>query len=362
MSLYFFARPVLMALEAETAHRATLNALKFGFGPRLRVQDDVLRVKLWGRNFPNPLGMAAGFDKDAEAIEPLLCAGFGFVEAGTVTPAPQKGNARPRVFRDVKNQSVLNRMGFPSAGLKEFANNIDAWRTGNREGAGKLGVNIGINKNCADPAEDYKRCIEKLAPLCDYIAVNVSSPNTQGLRDLQEADKLDALLKELVQARDAQDEKPPLLLKVAPDMDTDQRAAVAKLALAHRLDGLIVSNTTVARPARLREDLKSEAGGVSGRLLAEAALEALGDFYRLTQGALPLIGVGGVSSSEDAYARIRAGASLVQIYTALAFQGPRLVGEILTGLAIRARRDGFSSIQQAVGTGNGGFSTHKAAV
>ncbi|MBI1214355.1 MAG: quinone-dependent dihydroorotate dehydrogenase [Alphaproteobacteria bacterium] len=352
MSLYAMIRPMLMAMEPEKAHRLTIAALKKGLGPRRHVEDSTLRMKLWGREFPNPLGMAAGFDKDAEVIGPLFDMGFGFVEAGTVTPLAQPGNPQPRVFRDFANVSIVNRMGFPGRGLEAFAANVAAWRRANPNPPGVLGVNIGINKETKVPFEDYKKGIEKLAALADYIVVNVSSPNTPGLRDLQAKDDLELLLTGLIAVRNSTGHDPQLLVKVAPDLGEGQRAAIAGLALAHHLDGLVISNTTVTRPPALAAELKGEAGGLSGALLKDISLEVLRDFYRLTEGKIPLIGVGGISSTDDAYARIRAGASLVQVYTGLVYHGPRMVEDILTGLGKRLRDDGFTSVRQAVGADN----------
>jgi dihydroorotate dehydrogenase len=349
MSLYAFFRPALMMLEPEKAHRLTLNALQKGLVPQRQVQDSTLRIRLWGREFSNPLGMAAGFDKDAEVIAPLFQMGFGFVEAGTVTPLPQAGNPRPRVFRDKENRSIINRMGFPGQGLEVFARNVAAYRAAHPRGEGVLGVNIGINKDTKQPFDDYKKGIEKLAALADYIVLNVSSPNTPGLRDLQAHDDLELLLTGLINVRNSTGHPPQLLVKVAPDLTGEQRRAIAGLALEHHLDGLVVANTTVSRPPALAEKLKEEKGGLSGALLTDLALEVLRDFYRLTEGKIPLVGVGGISSADEAYARILAGASLLQVYTGLVYKGPQLVGDILQGLGKRLRDDGFTGVQQAVG-------------
>lgn len=282
------------------------------------------------------MGMAAGFDKDAEVIAPLLNLGFGFVEVGSVTPLPQPGNPRPRIFRDIAHESVVNRMGFPGKGLEVFAKNILSFRKKNFATSGILGVNIGINKGTLSPLEDYRHCMAVLSPLADYITINVSSPNTAGLRDLQQKEELDKLLSGLMAEK-----KIPFLLKIAPDLDAGSRADIAALALRHRIDGLVISNTR-----------KHEQGGLSGRLLKDLSTDMIRDFYQLTGGLLPIIGVGGVSSAEDAYEKIRAGASLVQLYTALIYQGPVLITRILEGLARLVKRDGFQHVSEAVGTGN----------
>lgn len=354
INLYPLVKPWLMQMDAEDAHRLTLRVLKSGFAPTCDYADDALRSEIFGQVFANPLGLAAGFDKDAEAITPLMAMGFGFVEAGTVTPLPQEGNPAPRIFRDIKNKSVINRMGFPGAGLDAFAAQVSHFRT-RTAGApqGILGVNIGVNKETVSAFEDYSRCLTTLAPMADYIVVNVSSPNTPGLRDLQSENMLDALLAGLMAVLHALDippvARPPLLLKIAPDLTPDQRAAVAQLALRHRIGGLVVSNTTTARPEALPENLRAEAGGLSGQLLKENACAVLRDFYRLTNGALPLIGVGGIASADDAWARIRAGASLVQVYTGLVYEGPALVPQILKGLSAHLRAAGMKNISEAIG-------------
>lgn len=349
MPVYELARKWLMKMDPEDAHRLTVRMLKWGLGPHQKVEDPALFVNLWGREFRNPLGLAAGFDKEAEAIPALFNMGFGFVETGTVTPRAQPGNPRPRVFRDVPNKSVINRMGFPGRGLAPFWENIGAYRAKYKTIQGVLGLNIGINKEAASPITDYRHCIEHLAEFADYITINVSSPNTAGLRDLQARDELDKLLTGLLKARAEAPKQPPLVLKVAPDLDAPQRQAIADLVLHHHLDGLIVSNTTVTRPDALAKELKEEKGGLSGQLLRDLALERIRDFYALTGGRIPIIGVGGISNAEDAYARIRAGATLVQLYTALVYEGPALVPDILNGLVALLKRDGFNNVMQAVG-------------
>jgi len=353
INLYACLRPVLMAMDPERAHRMTLNLLQKGFAPRGGFTDECLTVKAFGQIFPNPLGLAAGFDKDAEVIAPLFNMGFGFIEAGTVTPLPQDGNPKPRIFRDVQNASVINRMGFPGAGLAAFVDNVSAWRAQTPNPAGVLGVNIGMNKDAASPFEDYRQGIDALAPLADYITINISSPNTPGLRDLQQENALENLLAGLVAARDAADvppvARPALLLKVAPDLTMAQKEAIAMLARRYGLDGLIVSNTTTDRPDDLPSPLREQAGGLSGRLLKRKAHDTLHDFYRLTNGALPLVGVGGIESAEDVWDRMAAGATLVQIYTGLVYQGPQMVTRIQKDLAARVRRAGLSSIAEVTG-------------
>jgi dihydroorotate dehydrogenase len=304
-----------------------------------------LRQRLWGLDFPNPIGIAAGFDKDARAPEALRRLGFGFVEIGTVTPRPQAGNPKPRVFRLEEDAALINRMGFNSGGLDRV---IERMSARHRE-AGIVGVNIGKNRDSADAAPDYAEGVRRAAPFADYLVVNVSSPNTPGLRDLQARVVLEVLLREVLAARDEAGARPPLLVKIAPDLTPDECADIAAVALAAGIDGMIIANTTVARPLELRSSHANEAGGLSGRPLFGPSTALLADMYRLTAGRLPLIGVGGVASAEDAYVKIRAGASLVQLYTALVFAGPALLGRIKTGLAALLRRDGFASLAEAIG-------------
>ena len=344
--LYGLVRPLLRALPPEAAHRLTLAALAAGLGGTAANPDPaILRQRLWGRDFPNPVGISAGFDKDAQTPEALLRLGFGFVEIGTVTPRPQPGNPKPRVFRLEADGGLINRLGFNSGGLDAALARLARRR---RE-AGIVGVNVGKNRDSTDAVADYVEGVRRAAPLADYLVVNVSSPNTPGLRDLQTRAVLAELLLAVVKARDGTGARPPLLVKIAPDLSPEERADIAAVALSSDIDGIIVSNTTVARPPGLRSPAASEAGGLSGRPLFAASTALLGDIYRLTEGRLPLIGVGGVASAADAYAKIRAGASLVQLYTALVFAGPALLGDIKTGLAVFLRRDGFASVAEAVG-------------
>jgi len=353
---FYLARAVLRRLDPETAHGLTLRALRWGLGPASAgPADPVLAIRLWQRDFSNPLGLAAGFDKNALAIGPMLRLGFGFVEIGSITPAPQPGNAKPRVFRLTEDAAVINRLGFPSQGLAAAKARIGRWRieaaSGKGRPAGLLGVNLGTNRDSADPAAGYAEGARALAPFADYLAVNVSSPNTPGLRALQGRDEL-ARIVERVRAAIAdapRAQRPPLLVKIAPDLNAAQMTEIAAAALDLELDGLIVGNTTVARPDSLTGRHRDEAGGLSGQPLFAPSTRVLGEIYRLTQGRVPLIGVGGIGGAAEAYAKIRAGASLVQLYTALVYQGPGLIAEINTGLAEMLRRDGFSRISEAIG-------------
>ncbi len=356
MDRFRLARAILSRLDPETAHGLTLRALRWGLGPASAGPDDpVLAIRLWQRDFANPLGLAAGFDKNAMAIGPMLRLGFGFVEIGSITPAPQPGNPKPRVFRLAEDAAVINRLGFPSQGVAAAKARIGRWRNeaapGKGRRAGLLGVNLGTNRDSADPAAGYAEGARALAPFADYLAVNVSSPNTPGLRALQGRDELARIIERVRAAiADApRAERPPLLVKIAPDLNAAQMAEIAAAALDLELDGLIVGNTTVARPDSLAGRHRGEAGGLSGQPLFAPSTRVLGEIYRLIQGRVPLIGVGGIGGAAEAYAKIRAGASLVQLYTALVYQGPGLIAEINAGLAEMLRRDGFSRMSEAVG-------------
>jgi dihydroorotate dehydrogenase len=345
---YPLFRPILRALPPETAHRLTLAALAAGLGGRAAALDPpILAQRLWGRDFPNPIGIAAGFDKDGRVPDALLGLGFGFVEIGTVTPQPQPGNPRPRVFRLDPDGALINRLGFNSGGLDRLVARLQA-RRGN---VGVVGINIGRNRDSTDAVADYAEGVRRTAALADYLVVNVSSPNTPGLRDLQAGAVLEDLLRHLLAARAETGSSVPLLVKIAPDLAPEERADIATVALAVGIDGIVVANTTVARPPGLRSPHAGEAGGLSGRPLFEPSTALLGEIYRLTLGRVPLVGVGGVASAADAYAKIRAGASLVQLYTALVFAGPALLGQIKAGLAELLRRDGFAIVSEAVGAG-----------
>jgi dihydroorotate dehydrogenase len=351
-NFYSLIRPVLRRLPAEAARDLTVRALQFGLG-RFMVEGvsqepdpPILAQRLWGLNFPNPVGLAAGYDKDGCVHETMRQFGFGFVEIGTVTPRPQAGNPKPRVFRLEEDGAIVNRRGFNSGGLEAV---ID--RLSRHPRSGVIGVNLGKNRDTRDPAADYAEGIRRTARLADYLVVNISSPNTPGLRELQRRANLESLLHPLIQARKESGYQVPLLVKIAPDLTPAEREDIASVALYARIDGLVVSNTTVARPAGLVSRNAKEAGGLSGRPLFAPSTALLADMYHLTQGRIPLIGVGGIADATDAYAKIRAGASLVQLYSALVFTGPRLVNEIKKGLIGLLSADGFMSVADAVGAG-----------
>jgi dihydroorotate dehydrogenase len=348
MLSYGAVRPLLYLLSPETAHGIAVWALKNGFaGSTNDTEDAILATRVWNLSFPNPIGLAAGFDKDAEVVDAMLAFGFGFVEAGSVTPLPQPGNPKPRLFRLVEDQAVINRFGFNSKGLEHFAGELRA-----RKRVGIVGANVGKNRDAPDAAADYATGISTVCGLADYLVCNVSSPNTPGLRSLQARAEIEALIQRVLKARhDAAPDKqnlPPLLAKVGPDLDEAQLQDIAEVALSTKIDGLIVGNTTITRPT-LANRHAHETGGLSGLPLMPLATQCLSAMYRLTGGKIPIIGCGGVASGADAYAKIRAGASLVQLYSALVFHGPELVVRIKRELAECLRADGFKSVADAVG-------------
>ncbi len=356
-------RPLLHALDPEDAHRLTIRMLKFAPLPRAAGDDKRLAMRAFGLNFPNPVGMAAGFDKNAEVPDALLRLGFGFVEVGTITPLPQPGNPRPRVFRLDADRGVINRLGFNSQGadavLKRLARRAHAPSppsppSGGGWGGGIVGVNVGANKDSPDRVADYVRLIERFAPVASYVAINISSPNTPGLRDMQQAAMLDDLLARVIDVRErvAQNAGPtPVLLKIAPDLSLAELDDVVGIARSRRVDGMIVGNTTVTRPANLHDvDIAREAGGLSGRPLLPLATRMLAETYVRVEGVFPLIGAGGIDSGAAALAKIRAGASLVQLYSALVFRGLGLIAEIKAALLAALERDRLDSLVELIGT------------
>jgi dihydroorotate dehydrogenase len=343
MSLYRLLRPMLFTLPPEAAHGLTLRGLnllgRFGMPPR---DDAILAQQVLGLDFANPFGMAAGFDKDGEAIAGVHKIGFGFAEIGTLTPLPQPGNPAPRVFRLADERALINRLGFNNRGQMAALQRVQ-----NRRDLGRpVGINIGANKEAADRIADYETGAARFADSADYLTVNISSPNTPGLRDLQSAEAAGDIMRRVrAVAPDI-----PVLVKIAPDMRHEEAIALAKLALAENIDGLIISNTTIARDGVARSQYAEEAGGVSGAPLFDAATDMLRAVYRASGGKLTLIGVGGVSSGAQAYAKICAGASLVQLYTGLVYEGPGLVKRMKRDLAALLRADGFKHISEAVGS------------
>jgi len=341
------ARPLLRALDPEIAHGLALYALKLAPIPGAAPDDEKLRMQAFGLTFPNPVGLAAGFDKNAEVTDALFRLGFGFVEAGGVTPKPQPGNPRPRLFRLDADEAVINRFGFNSEGVEAVAKRLAV-----RGAPGIVGINIGANKDTVDRAADYVACIAALAPHADFLTVNISSPNTPGLRNLQQASALDDLLARVIEAREraAIGTKPrPLLLKIAPDLTLGDLDDVVGIARRRRIDGMIIGNTTLSRPA-LRESAKAkEQGGLSGRPLFALSTRMLAETYVRAEGAFPLIGVGGVDSGAAAFAKIKAGANLIQLYSGLIFRGVGLIGAIKKDLLDFLRIGRLDSLADAVG-------------
>ncbi|CAI9762633.1 unnamed protein product [Fraxinus pennsylvanica] len=366
--------PIFSFLDPEVAHRLAVSAAARGWVPiEKRPDPPILELEVWGRRFSNPLGLSAGFDKNAEAVEGLLGLGFGFVEVGSVTPVPQEGNPKPRIFRLPKDGAIINRCGFNSEGIVVVAKRLGAQHGkrklemssttssagdevvhGGKAGPGILGVNLGKNKTSEDAAADYVQGVHTLSQYADYLVINISSPNTPGLRQLQGRKQLKDLVKKVQAARDemqwGEEGPPPLLVKIAPDLSKQDLEDIAAVALALRVDGLIISNTTIQRPDPVSKNpVSQEAGGLSGKPLSDLSTNILKDMYILTKGKIPLIGCGGISSGEDAYKKIRAGATLVQLYTAFAYGGPALIPKIKAELAQCLERGGYKSIHEAVG-------------
>ena len=346
MTIYKLFRPLLFRLDAERAHRATIDLLKLrtgtGFTPE-PPSTPSLETRVAGLTFPNPVGLAAGFDKDAEVFEPMLDLGFGFVEVGTLTPRPQEGNPQPRLFRLAEDGAVINRMGFNNKGQADaLARLKKRYRT-----RGIIGVNIGANKDSTDRIADYVEGVKAMSAVADYLTVNISSPNTPGLRNLQAGGELVELLQAVRDARGPGG--PPVFLKVAPDLEIGDHDRIVRAAGDNGIDALIVANTTISRPA-LRSPRRDEAGGLSGRPLKSLALEQLRLFRSASGGSIPLIAAGGIENADDAWDRIAAGASLVQLYSAMVYEGPGLARRIAKGVAERLRRSGMSSIAEAMGS------------
>jgi dihydroorotate dehydrogenase len=337
------AQTALKALDAETAHGLTIKALKCLPTGTTPDSSPLLRQSLFGLDFPNPLGLAAGFDKNAEVPDQMLRLGFGFVEVGTLTPRAQAGNPRPRLFRLKQDQAVINRMGFNNDGHVTALSRLVS-----RPRKGIVGVNIGANKDSADRASDYVAGLKAFAHVASYFTINISSPNTPGLRGLQSADALQRLLAQLNNARQSLDRRIPMFLKIAPDLGDDELVDVARCCADGAVDAVIISNTTVSRPALFSQHA-SEAGGLSGAPLCALATRTLARFFLVSDGRIPLIGVGGISNSETAFERIRAGASLLQLYTALVYRGPALVDEILERLPRLLAAAGYASLAAARG-------------
>lgn len=341
--IYSLLRPALFLADAESAHMLSLAALKLMPLLPPAKPDEKLSQNVAGLHFPNPVGLAPGYDKNAEVPAEILRMGFGFTEVGTLTPRPQEGNPKPRLFRLIEDRAVINRMGFNNEGQAEALRRLAYFQ--HDRYAGPLGINIGANKDSQDRVVDYVTGVQAMAGVADYLTVNISSPNTPGLRALQDKNALDDLLAAVMVSRV---DDTPIFLKVAPDLGPADIDDIVAISLAHGISALIVSNTTITRPT-LKSKHWDEAGGLSGAPLRDLAHQRLTDFRTASGGKIPLIGVGGIATAEDAYARIRAGASLVQIYSALVYEGPGLARKINKGLTRLLKRDGFCNIAQAVG-------------
>lgn len=354
MGLFSIARPALFAFSPERAHALSIEALKTGVIPGTNLADDPrLRVELAGLNFPNPVGLAAGYDKNAEVPDAILKLGFGFTEVGTITPRPQPGNPRPRVFRLTEDTGLINRLGFNNEGHTAAVKRLNA-----RKGQGGIvGVNIGANKDSEDFVADYELGIDAFYDLASYFTANISSPNTPGLRNLQAGEALSVLLNRIFAKVDDNvartGKRIPVFLKIAPDLQASEMDEIADIVKSSRLAALIVSNTTLDRDTLTAKRHAGEAGGLSGKPLFEKSTRVLAQMYKRLDGAVPLIGVGGVSNADDALAKITAGASVVQLYTCMIYSGPCLPAEIVRGLAAHAKARGVNSISELVGTENG---------
>lgn len=336
----------------EDAHKLGVKLLSYGIAPLSRFDDASLKCNLWGKEFTSPIGMAAGFDKHAEAMHGLSKLGFGFVEVGSVTPYPQDGNPQPRVFRLPEDKAVINRYGFNSCGHEVAKGRLQSYRKKHVDQPLIVGVNLGKNRESQLPNEDYALGVKNLGPYADYIVINVSSPNTPGLRNLQNKRDLTELCKAVLNERKNLNSSPPILVKVSPDLNENDISDIAEVAMDLKIDGLIVSNTTISRSKDLQNDTKTETGGLSGSPVKEMSSNLVKQFYQMTQGSIPIIGVGGIENGVDAYEKIKNGASLVQIYTSFTYHGPPIVNSIKRELSQLLKKDGFDSIHEAVGVNN----------
>jgi len=351
-------KPALQLLDPETAHDLAIFAAKHGLVPKDKGKDwSGLSCEVWGRQFQNPIGLAAGFDKHGECVDAMLSTGFGFVEVGSVTPEPQDGNPKPRIFRLEKDRAVINRCGFNSVGSFLVSERLRKRLSGVRKAQpGVVGVNLGKNRDTQDAKLDYEKGVVAFADIADYLVINVSSPNTPNLRNLQQKNQLVDLLEHVIAVRDATlkerspNGRPPILVKISPDLSDEELKDIVDACMQLSIDGIVISNTTVQRPPDLLEKkVAEEKGGLSGPPLNKISNALIQKVYKMTDGRLVIVGVGGVSSAEDAYDKIRAGASLIELYTALAYEGPGLVRKIKLGLSELLQRDGFQSVQEAVG-------------
>jgi dihydroorotate dehydrogenase len=345
-----FLFKIIKIFPPEIAHNITLKFLKFNFKKNFILNDPILHQHMLGFDFNNPLGLAAGFDKNAEVVKSLLSLGFGFVEAGTITPKAQYGNNKPRIFRLKDDLAIINHLGFNNKGANYAEQQLKKLNL-NPLSKGIVGINIGKNKLSSSPLDDYNYCLEKLGPLAHYVTINISSPNTPGLRNLQNREQIENLLKSLNKTKNKLSslENTPIFFKIAPDLDDEQVRDIALISLANNIDGLIIGNTTLDRPNTLRSSYKNEIGGLSGKPLFLKSTLMLKKMYSLTNGQVLLFGVGGISSGLECYEKIKAGASLVQIYTALIYFGPNIINKILFDLVNLLKIDGYKNIKEAIG-------------
>ena len=341
---------LIKKLPPELSHKVILKLLKFNLKPSKIYGDPILHQHIFGLDFSNPIGLAAGFDKNAEVVNPLLNLGFGFIEVGTVTPKPQYGNEKPRVFRLKDDFAIINHLGFNNKGI-DYAEKQFKKLNLNSLSQGIVGINIGKNRDSKNYIDDYKICLEKLGPLSHYVTINISSPNTPGLRDLQNRGQIEKLVQTLKNTKNNTSslENIPILYKIAPDINEEQIRDIALMSLANNIDGLIISNSTTDRPNTLKSNTKNEIGGLSGKPLFLKSTLVLKKMYNLTNGQIPIIGVGGISNAYECYEKIKSGASLVQIYTALAYLGPSIINKILLDLISLLKTDGFKNIKEVIG-------------
>tara|TARA_B100000586_G_scaffold194008_1_gene143129 strand:+ start:564 stop:1610 length:1047 start_codon:yes stop_codon:yes gene_type:complete len=345
--MFSILRPFLFKLDPEIAHDLAIKSLKHDYLPSKLFEvdnEEVLNIKVFGKNFPNPIGLAAGFDKSAEVYNACFKIGFGFVEVGTVTPKKQFGNTKPRLFRLTEDRALINRLGFNNDGMVEVKKRITS-----NEKRGILGINIGPNKETLNQIDDFSLCLKELNNLADYITINISSPNTEGLRDFHKRENLKNLIKNLVEPFKNKNEDSVLLLKISPDINNEEVQVIAEILLSMEINGLVVSNTTTQNRDKLKSLLRDEKGGLSGRPLEDVSTNLISKFYRLIGKKIPIIGVGGVYSAESAYKKILAGASLLQLYTGLIFEGPFLIKNIKKELIKMVQEDGFKNIKDAIG-------------
>ncbi len=350
--MYNLSSSFLRLLPPELAHSITINALKYFYFKNKNIDDPILSQHLLGMDFKNPIGLAAGFDKNAEVINQMLSFGFGFVEVGTITKKPQKGNPKPRVFRILEENSVINHLGFNNKGYRSAKKNLNKIRNSYFDD-NIIGINIGKNKDTVNSIDDYLFLLEKFGNLSSYITINISSPNTTGLRELQERNNIEKLIKLINKKRSEIESinKKPILVKISPDLNEDQLRDIALISLANNIDGLILTNTTTDRPKNITNYYKYKKGGLSGQLLFKKSNEILKKMYTLTNGQIPLVGVGGISNGSQCYEKIKSGASLVQIYTALIYSGPNLIHQLKNELIDLIKTDGYKNISDVVGKG-----------